>query len=202
MMTKQASRVRQFTARGFTLIELVISIAVGSIISGSAAMLLWNATSQRSDAAARGELFDLASTSMEVLVRHLREIPQDECPSGSTPCLNENAQVGYASATEIRFGDFGSTSTKRFRHSGTDLQMSANDGTNWYTVAADVSGLTFEYYNRAGSALSSFPLSLSDREDIRRIKITLNFTRLSQTAKVQTSVFLRSFLNEVMSVYP
>ena len=199
MITIQTSHARHVAARGFTLIELVISIVVGTIISGSAAMLLWNATSQRSDAAARGELFDLASTSMEVMVRHLREIPQDECPSGSTPCLNENAQVGYASASEIRFGDFGATSTRRFRLSGTNLQMSANNGTNWYTLAADVSGLTFSYYHRTGSALSSFPLSASDREDIRRIKIRLDFTRLSQTAKVQTSVFLRCFLNEVMS---
>jgi prepilin-type N-terminal cleavage/methylation domain-containing protein len=189
-------------ARGFTLIELVISISVGTIISGSAAMLLWNATSQRSEAAARGELFDLACTSMEAMVRQLREIPQDECPSGSTPCLNEIAQVGYASATEIRFGEFGSTSTNRFRLTATNLEMSTNDGTNYYTLAADVSGLTLAYYNRSGAEMTSFPLSASDRGDIRRIKITLNFARSNQTAKLQTSVFLRCFLNEVMSAFP
>jgi len=41
---------------GFTLIELVISISVGVIISGVAGSLLWNASTQRAEISLRGEL--------------------------------------------------------------------------------------------------------------------------------------------------
>jgi prepilin-type N-terminal cleavage/methylation domain-containing protein len=177
----------------FTLIELVISISVGVIISGIAGSLLWNASKQRAEIAARGELVDVAAVAMEVMFRHVREIPQDECPANPTPCLLENAQVSTATSTELRFGDTG------FRLNGGQVDMTLDNGVNWAPVVKDVSSFALTYYDRTATSLTSFPLSQSDREDIRRVGIDLELTRSSQTAHVRSSVFLRSFLNEVAS---
>ena len=122
-------------ARGFTLIELVVCIVVGSIISGTAGMLLWTASSQRGDVAARGELADQGAMAMEVMARYVREIEQgDDCSSNPTPCLNGNAQISTASTNQINFGTTG------FRHTtGSGMvEMTTNSGATWQPLVKDV----------------------------------------------------------------
>lgn len=191
LRTKRSAR-----ATGFTLIELVVSISVGVIISGVAGLLIWNASKQRAEIAARSELFDIGTAGMECMLRYVREIRQDENnPPGPTPDLQGNAQVSTATATELRFDNYG------FRLNGNEVEITNDTGANWYSFISDVSGLTFTYYGwtsgiEAPQALSSFPLSLSNRQAIRRVQIQLDLARGSETARIRTSVYLRSFLNE------
>lgn len=179
--------------RGYTLIELIVCIAVGVVISGSAGMVLWNASSQRVELSARAELHEIAAAAVERIVRHAREIEQDECSGNPTPCLLGNAQVSTATATELRFGSYG------FRQSGSTVEMTIDNGTNWHVLVRDVSSFALAYANRLGSAMTTFPLSQADREDIRQVQVTLALTRGGQTANVRTTVYLRNFMNEVMS---
>lgn len=183
-----------YRRRGFTLVELVVSMTVGVIISGSAGLLIWNAARIRTEVAGRTEIADSAAAALECLVRYVREIPQDECPGNPSPCLLGHSQVSTATATEIRFGNTG------FRLNGSQLEMTLNGAANWYPVAKDVSEFSLAYYSRTGTALSSFPLSQADRESIRRIHITLGVTRSSTTVKVRTGIYLRSFMDEVTTV--
>lgn len=176
---------------GFTLVELIVAMTVGVIISGSAGWLLWNATSIRTQVAARSEIADAAATAMECITRRVREIPQDECPSNPTPCLLGNAQVSAAMATELRFGSSG------IRLNGSQVELTTNNAVNWYPLGKDISEFSLAYYNRSGASLGSFPLSQSDREDIRRIHVTLAMTRSSETVRLRTAVYLRSFMDEV-----
>ena len=178
---------------GFTLIELVVSISVSVIICGISGSLLWNATQQRSEVSARAELIDLGASAMEIMVRYLKEIPQDECSGNPPPCLAGHAQVTTASATQVRWGTYG------FRKSGTNLQMTSNSGTTWYTLCTDVSALAFTYYNRTSQNLLAVASPGDDPQNMRRITISLTLNRTNQTAKLQTGVFLRNFMNEVTS---
>jgi len=182
--------------RGFTLVELVVAISVGAIIAGSAGMITWNATKIRAETAARSNLVDEASSAVEVMLRYIREISQDECPGNPTPCLNGNAQVTTADATELDFDTYG------FRLNGTTAEITNDTGTTWHPFVRDVSNLTFTYYGwtssvEAPTLLSSLPLSAADRAKIRRVGIRIDLTRSSQTITLQTSIFLRQFMNEV-----
>jgi prepilin-type N-terminal cleavage/methylation domain-containing protein len=176
--------------RAFTLIELVVSIVVGSIISGMAGMLLWNAASQRGDVSARAELCDEGATALEVMARYIREIQQDNtCPPSF--CPTANALISTASSTQLSFGNTG------FRYSSGKLEMTTDNGANWRTLVKDVSSFSFAYYERTGLSMMPLPLSASDREDVRRVQMTLSLARGTQSIKLRTSLYLRSFMNEV-----
>lgn len=175
----------------FTLIELIVSMTVGVIITGSAGWLIWNATDIRTQVAARVEVADTAATAMECLVRYVREIPQNECPANPTPCLMGRAQVSMATSAELRFESTG------FRLIGSQVEMTTDDAVNWHPVARDVSEFSFAFYGRDGSALASFPLSQTDRESVRLVQITLALTRSAETVRLRTAVYLRSFMDEV-----
>lgn len=175
----------------FTLVELIVSMTVGVIITGSAGWLVWSATDMRTQVAARVEVADTAATAMECLVRYIREIPQDECPANPTPCLMGRAQISMATATELRFESTG------FRLNGSQVEMTTDNALNWHPVARDVSEFSLAYYGRDGAGLAGFPLSPSDRDSIRVVQITLALTRSTETVRLRTAIYLRSFMDEV-----
>jgi type II secretory pathway pseudopilin PulG len=179
--------------RAFTLIELVVSMSVGIVVCGLAGSLVWNASRLRAETGARSELVDLASAAVEIYVRYTREIAQNECPSNPTPCLQGNAQISLASASQLVFGTTG------FRYDAANgrLEISNNGGTTWQLLCSDVSSCTFSYVNRLGSSLATFPLSATDRAAVRRVGIDLQLTRGAETAHLRASTFLRNFMNEV-----
>lgn len=185
-------------ANAFTLIELVVAISVSVIISGVAGSLIWEASRQRSEIAARSELVDVGAAALETLFRYVREIPQDECPANPSPCLFGHAQISTASATELTFDSTGF----RLDAGNNRLEMTLDGGTSWHPLANDVSGLTLSYYDRGGASLASFPLSQPARESVRRIGVEVQLTRSNQNAKLRSSVYLRSFMDEVSSAYP
>jgi len=193
---KPAAR-RPARARGFTLIELIVAITVGAIVSGTAGMLILNAAKQRSEVAARSELVDVGSAALECTIRYIREVRQDEnYPAGPAPDLQGNAQVSLADAAELRFDNHG------FRLNGTAFEITNDTAATWHTLAEDVSALTFSYYGwtsgvEAPNALTSTPLSASDRAAIRRVTVRIDLSRGTETARIQTSIYLRNFLNEV-----
>jgi len=177
--------------RGFTLIELVVSITVGAIISGSAGLLILNATRQHAEISARSELIDMGSAGMEVMLRYVREIRQDETPSGPAPTLNGNAQITTASATDLRFDTYG------FRLNGGTIEITNDTAANWHPLITDVSGLTLTYYDRLNAVLTPLPLSTTLAKNVRRISIQIDLARGPEGARLRTSFFLRNFMNEV-----
>lgn len=179
--------------RAFTLVELVVSITVGVIISGIAATLILNASKQRMEIAARGEITDMGSSAMELMLRYIREISQDECPSAATPCLNGNAQISKADASDLRFDNL------CFRLNAGNIEISNDSAGSWYTLATRVTGLTFTYYDRYAAALTSLPLSAADRAKVRRITIQIDLASGVETTRIRTSIYLRNFMNEVTS---
>jgi type II secretory pathway pseudopilin PulG len=179
----------------FTLIELVVSMTAGVVICAIAGSLIWNASIQRSETAARAELADLGGTALEVMLRYVREIRRDNCPSA--PCGgsgNNKAQIGYAAAGELRFGEYGADQSIRIRKNGAYLELSIDSAANWRRLATDASALTFAYYNAVGTPLTALPLSATDRESVRRIQITMTLDRAGQSFSVRGSVYLRNFM--------
>ncbi len=191
---RAARRVR--VRRGFTLIELIVSIAIGAIISGTAGLLLMNAARQRGQVAARCELVDMGSAAMEVMLRYIREIRQDENnPQGATPDLQGNAQISLADASQLRFDEYG------FRQSGSALEMTSDNGASWHPLVRDVADFDVTCFGwstgvEAPIQLSPLPLSAANRAAVRRIQLELQLARGSETAHLRTSIYLRNFMNE------
>ena len=169
---------------GFTLMELIVCIVISSIICGMAGSLLWNATKMRSEVGARAELVDIAARGMEQILRYVREIPQDAALTGL-------AQITTADASDLRWGVYG------FRLTGATIEMTTNTGTNWYPILKEATALTFAYYDKNNTALTSTPLSAANRQAVRLIKINLTVARSTETTALQTSIYLRAFMNEV-----
>jgi len=187
--SSQISRRR----RGFTLVELIVAITAGAIVSGSAAMLLLNASRYRAETAARAEMIDMASVGLETMVRYIREIDQDECPGDPSPCLNGNAQIDTAALSSIVFDTYG------FRLSGNNLEMSTDSAVTWQPLVRNVSALTLRYFDRTNNELTSLPLNAGDREDVRRVQIRITLQIGAESLPLQTSVYLRAFTGEVLS---
>ncbi|MBN2562435.1 MAG: prepilin-type N-terminal cleavage/methylation domain-containing protein [Phycisphaerae bacterium] len=238
---------------GFTLIELVTSITVGVIISGIAGSLIWNASRQRAEIAARGELSDAGATALEVMVRHVRGVSEDADKTGKAQITSPTAtgflfdrflfSVGSEYQADLDSGSISQSLRDSFadyditlsqtatvavqeagvrwlitdaarsylirneagklsicgkeglRLNGDAVEISADSGTHWYPLVADVSSLTFSYLDRVGGVLASFPPS--NPEDIRFIRIDIELSRASQTAKLRTSIYLRNLMEEV-----
>lgn len=180
------SRTARRRPTGFTLIELVVCIVTSAIVAGMAGTLIWNACKQRTEVGARAELTDIAARAMEQILRYVREIGQDSSLTGL-------AQITTAASNDLRFGAYG------FRANGTAIEMTTDTAANWWPVARDLTSLTFTYYDKSGTALTSLPLSATDRQAVRLIKINIQLTRSTETASLQTSIYLRSFMNEVIA---
>jgi len=168
----------------FTLVELVVCITVSAVICGMAGSLLWNATRMRSEAGARAELIDIAARGMEQILRYAREIPQDAGLVGE-------AQITTAGADDLRWDVYG------FRKTGATIEMTTNSGTTWRPVVKEVTALTFSYYDKTGAALGSLPLNATNRQAVRLIKVNFTVARSIETLSLQSSIYLRAFMNEV-----
>jgi len=181
------------------LVELVVCMTVGAIISGTAATLLWNASRQHSEVAARAELIDMGAAALEQVVRHVREVAQDGPPGP----LNGQARVTLAGGSEVRFVRIdpvsGTEISTGFRRNGATnrLEMTMDNAVSWFPLATDVTAFTLVYYNRKDQDISLLSYPDSEAYNTRRIGMTLTLARGTETAKIRTSVFLRNFMNEV-----
>lgn len=171
---------------GFTLIELVIAICAGGIISMVAGTLLLEASWTLAAASQRAKLADQSARAVEQVLRYVREIDQDAALTGL-------AQITTANTTDLRFGVYG------FRLTGTTLEMSIDTAASWQPVCNAVSTLTFRYYDKNGSQLSGVPLSSTDRANVRQVSVELIVGSLNTNHRVRSRVYLRNFMNEAAS---
>jgi len=174
------------TRTGFTLIELVIAISAGGIISMVAGTLLLEASWTLAAASQRSKLADQSARAVEQVLRYVREIDQDVALTGL-------AQVSTADASDLRFGAFG------FRLNGTTLEMTNDSAASWQPVCRAVSALTFRYYDRNGAQLTGLPLNATDRANIRQVSVELIVSSLNTSHRVRSRVYLRNFMNEASS---
>lgn len=172
-----SGRARQ---RGFTLIEMVVSIALSGVLVAVVAPPLTESFRARSRIVARGELVVEGRTALEKIVRDLREMGVLE---GSTTAPD----LSRAEDSRIDFGVLG------YRLSGTDLQRTSDGGSTWRLAARGVSGLTIAYADEDGNALGATPLSAADRAAVRRVTVLLQLTSNGESLALRTAVYLRRF---------
>ena len=197
-----SSRITKFAddSAGFTLVELlVVAVVAGTML---AAFTGFYVSEQR--AVRRNEVEIETSQALraagEQITRDIRDVGRDltrNLLSNSIPRFNTAAasdidfyvdqyDCGVVS-TGCSTPDGGSTiaspQRKRYRYNSGAIEQCTCNGNGCSTtcsVLADFAGtlsLTFSYYDCGGTALTSLPLSSTDRSKVGRIDVKLNLFR-------------------------
>lgn len=164
--TTPNSEHRTPNSKGFTLIEIVITIVLISIISGIAAMIILQGVRAYSDERNRSDVHYQARLAMERMAREIRMI-------------RSRADITTMANADLQFTDvYGNT--VRFNLVGSDIQRSGS------VLASNISPFAFSYYDTAG-ALTALSANLW------LVEIALTATQGTETIQMRTRVHPRNF---------
>ncbi len=177
------------TARGATLIELIVSIIILGALSGVAGVFIlqgvkaWQLFQFRADNGMQ------ARQAIDWMTRELRETDVD---GAGAPV------IGTADARTITFDHNlpdGTAETLTFSWDGTAGHPVLR---NTSTLVPQATGFALAYYNQNDVALASLPLSAIDLSNVRRIVITLSIRNdfvTSYTMNLKGEAYLRGPYN-------
>ena len=160
---------------GFTLIEIVMVCVLIGIIAAVIIPPLHQGVQSYAVSETRG---DLTSQARQAATRMIRELRNVQKKANNTP------NITAANATSITFVDV-LDSTITFSLSGSTVQRNSNP------LVEQVSSLQFRYFNGTNAELTTLPLSATDRDNVRRIMVTLTLAEAGQTVSVTEQAFLR-----------
>lgn len=168
--------------RGFTLIEALCTMTIMSILAVVSFRILFGAADQYTAAAARAELSNELSATMERITGELRQIPAKAASSPAVPNITTITPTSIVWTTP-------SGVLRTLTLTGTQLLSTETATTS--VLMNNVSGFAVQTYTGIGGALAT-SLSGSGCDTIRRIEITLTGTRSGVTETLRTRVFLRA----------
>lgn len=155
---------------GFTLFELVIVIILlGILIAGSSNILSVGFTSFFAEKNIINANWQ-ASAALERMTRDLRGVIK-------------TTDLTTAAATNIVITDL-NNETINYQVISNQLRR------NSQYLAEGVQSITFAYYDEDGTALTSLPLSSTNRALVRYVVITLNMSYNNITFPITTAVYL------------
>lgn len=168
------------TESGFTLVEAVISIVIIGILSSGIAVFLLDALEGWRDVSYRKDATQLARVAVDRMTREMRNIERKP---------NNKGNITYASDQMITFTDIkGNSVTFQWGGTGNPLQRNSNI----LIDSSNMNNLALGYYDAANIPITSFPLSLADREKIKRISIQLTAIEGNENVKMNEQVTLRN----------
>jgi type II secretory pathway pseudopilin PulG len=121
---------------------------------------------------------DLTSQARQAATRMIRELRNIQKEADNTP------NITGATATSLTFVDV-LDNTITFSLSGSTVQRNSN------ALVEQVSSLQFRYFNGSNAELTTLPLSATDRDNVRRIMVTLTLAEGSLTVSVTEQAYLR-----------
>jgi prepilin-type N-terminal cleavage/methylation domain-containing protein len=178
-------RISKKRDKGFSLIELLIALSVFAIITGGLFTSLTRGQKRFRYEQDVLEAQQMARNAMDMMEREIRlaGLPDRAYyDSASAGVANNEFAVGITTANSSNLifeGDInedGIVETVQYTLSGTTLQRSAvakGDAASLQTLAQNVSGLTFSYFNSDGNALAA---PVATPANIGRVQIALALT--------------------------
>ncbi len=159
---------------GFSLIEVVLVLLLVGVLAAILINPLRQGVQGYVATEARADLTSQARQATNRMVREMRNIQKE---ADNTP------NITVANATSITFVDV-LDNTISFSLSGSAVQRNAD------TLADKISGLQFRYFDGSNTELSP-PLSVADRDNVRRILLVLTLQDKGETVVVANQAFLR-----------
>ncbi len=160
---------------GFTLIEIVMTIVIVSIIAGVSGMIIASGVRAYSDEQARSDVHYQARLAMERMTREIRTMRGRAAAPDDIPNMAANA-LGFYDITGVLV---------EFDLSGTNLRRQ-QDGGGWQTLATNIAGPLFEYYDNAGNPGAA-------QNALWYVEIGLTATQGSESLQMNTRVHPRNF---------
>jgi prepilin-type N-terminal cleavage/methylation domain-containing protein len=168
---------------GFSLMEIVIVCVLIGIIAAVIIPPLHQGVQSFAVTEARGDLTSQARQAATRMIRELRNIQKE---ADNTP------NISTANATIITFVDvLDNTITFCLWASGSCSPTGNTVQRNSNPLVAQVSSLQFRYFNGSNAELTTLPLSATDRNNVRRIMVTLTLAEGSLTVSVTEQAYLR-----------
>jgi len=121
---------------------------------------------------------DLTSQARQAATRMIRELRNIQKEADNTP------NISTANVASITFVDV-LDNTITFSLSGSTVQRNSNP------LVEQVSSLQFRYFDANNTELTSLPLDATNRNNVRRIMVTLTLAEGSLTVSVTEQAYLR-----------
>jgi len=168
---------------GFSLMEIVIVCVLIGIIAAVIIPPLHQGVQSFAVTETRGDLTSQARQAATRMIRELRNIQKE---GDNTP------NISSANATSITFVDvLDNTITFCVWASGSCSPTGNTVQRNSNPLVEQVSSLQFRYFNGSNAELTTLPLSATDRNNVRRIMVTLTLAEGGLTVSVTEQAFLR-----------
>jgi len=168
---------------GFSLMEIVVVCVLIGIIAAVIIPPLHQGVQSFAVTETRGDLTSQARQAATRMIRELRNIQKE---GDNTP------NISSANATSITFADvLDNTITFCLWASGSCSPTGNTVQRNSNPLVEQVSGLQFRYFDANNSELTSLPLDATNRNNVRRIMVTLTLAEGSLTVSVTEQAYLR-----------
>jgi prepilin-type N-terminal cleavage/methylation domain-containing protein len=168
---------------GFSLMEIIVVCVLIGIIAAVIIPPLHQGVQSFAVTETRGDLTSQARQAATRMIRELRNIQKE---GDNTP------NISSANATSITFVDvLDNTITFCVWASGSCSPTGNTVQRNSNPLVEQVSSLQFRYFNGSNAELTTLPLSATDRNNVRRIMVTLTLAEGGLTVSVTEQAFLR-----------
>lgn len=178
-LTTPRPEFRTWHSKGFTLIEIVVTIVIVGIISGIAAMIIAQGVRAYSDEQSRSDVHYQARFAMERMSREIRMIrSRAAAPVNDIPNMS-GTMLEYRNTEGTLVG---------FQLSGGSIQRRQDSGA-WQTLASNITapgGNLFVYRDAAG-ATGAIQATLWS------VEIVFTATQAGETLDMRTRVHPRNF---------
>jgi prepilin-type N-terminal cleavage/methylation domain-containing protein len=161
-------------SKGFTLVEIVITIVLIGILSGIAAMIILQGVRAYSDEQTRSDVHYQARLAVERMAREIR-------------MTRSTTDITTFTASDLRFTKVDG-SISGFNWSNPTLNRWNGAGND--VLASGVTAFSFSYYRNDGVTLAALPADLSL---LWFIDISMTDTQGSETLQMRTRVHPRNF---------
>ena len=170
-LTTPHPAIRTPHSKGFTLIEIIVTIVIVSILAGIAGIIITQGVRAYSDEQARSDVHQQARLGMERMAREIRVI---RSRADITTMANTDLRFTDISGTTVGF-NWGSPNLNRWNGIGNDV------------LASNITAFTFAYYQQDGVTAAGAAATLW------LVEITMTATQGTETLQLRSRVHPRNF---------
>ena len=170
--------------RGFSLIELVVTVSILVIVAGVVGPLLYMTVSMVGNPIARADMQESGSLALYRMGREIRRIAGERNPTLYAGTNSSQLEFTDTSGTRIRYRLVGNSLMRR-TGTGTERILANNLQTG---------GLNFAYYDELGNTVT--PDTGQQGTNVQRIRVQLTLQSGGQLGRASTQIILRNLYNE------
>ena len=163
--------------RGFSLVELMISLAIFGVVMGVVFGFLVGARNSYSDTRSRVQYQQSMRAVMSLMTREVRSTGCDLSSNGFEPFTIATTASMQCNMDLNGDGDVVDQSPDEsiaYAFNAATGELVRFDGVRAMTILRGLNGLTFTYFDSNGAVLGAVPLSAVDRSMIRFVEIMMD----------------------------